>query len=137
MYLRLFSILLTTIVITSCSNKEPIYKPKEKVDPYKIYEEAYSAFEKNDFFYANKKFLEAELNFVDIDLAAKSAAMSCFSLYGINFYDEALENIERFLKTYPANEYVIYAEYLKALIYFEQIADEKRYKTTFECKSRN
>ena len=126
MYLRLFSILLTTIVITSCSNKEPIYKPKEKVDPYKIYEEAYSAFEKNDFFYANKKFLEAELNFVDIDLAAKSAAMSCFSLYGINFYDEALENIERFLKTYPANEYVIYAEYLKALIYFEQIADEKK-----------
>ena len=85
MYLRLFLILLTTIVITSCSNKEPIYKPKEKVDPYKIYEEAYSAFEKNDFFYANKKFLEAELNFVDIDLAAKSAAMSCFSFTELIF----------------------------------------------------
>ena len=38
------------------------------------------AFEKNDFFFANKKFSEAELNFDDIELAAKSAIMSSFSL---------------------------------------------------------
>ena len=30
------------------------------------------------FFYANKKFDEAELNFENIDLAAKSAVMSIF-----------------------------------------------------------
>ena len=52
--------------------------------------------------------------------------MNCFSLYGINFYEESLENIERFLKTYPANKNIIYAEYLKAIIYFEQISDEKK-----------
>ena len=52
--------------------------------------------------------------------------MSCFSLYGINFYDEALNNLDRFLKTYRANENVIYAEYLKAIIYFEQMSDEKK-----------
>ena len=46
--------------------------------------------------------------------------------YGINFYEESLENIERFLKTYPANKNIIYAEYLKAIIYFEQISDEKK-----------
>ena len=28
---------------------------------------------------------------------------------GINFYEESLENIERFLKTYPANKNIIYA----------------------------
>ena len=104
---------------------EPIYQPTEKVDPYVIYKEAYTAFEKNDFFFANKKFLEAEANFEDLKLAAKAAVMSCFSLYGINFYQEALENIERFLKTYPVDKNVIYVEYLKAVIYFEQIGEEK------------
>ena len=36
--------------------------------------------------FLNKKFEEAELNFTDINLAAKSAIMSIFCLYGINFY---------------------------------------------------
>ena len=52
--------------------------------------------------------------------------MSCFSLYSINFYNEALQNIDRFLTTYPSDKNVIYAEYLKAVIFFEQISDEKK-----------
>ena len=60
----------------------------------------------------SKKFSEAELNFTKPDLAAKSAIMSSYSLYGINFYLEAEENLKRFLKTYPANKNVIYAKYL-------------------------
>ncbi len=52
--------------------------------------------------------------------------MSSFSLYGINFYDEAIENLERFLKTYPSDKNVIYANYLLAIVYFEQISDEKK-----------
>ena len=52
--------------------------------------------------------------------------MSCYSLYGINFYDEAIESIQRFLKTYPSDKNVIYAHYLLAIIYFEQIGDEKK-----------
>ena len=60
-------------------------------------------------------------------IAAKSAIMSSlFSLYGINFYDEAEENLKRYLKKYPADKNVIYAHYLKAIIYFEQISDEKK-----------
>ena len=63
--------------------------------------------------------------------------MSCFSLYGINFYDEALENLERFLKIYPADNNVIYAEYLKAIIYFEQISDERKdIKPLLEAKKQ-
>ena len=84
------------------------------------------AFEKNDFFNASKKFAEAELNFENVDLAAKSSIMNSFSLYGINFYEESLDSLNRFIKTYPANKNVVYAEYLKAIIYFEQISDEKK-----------
>ena len=52
--------------------------------------------------------------------------MSAYSLYGINFYDEALENLNRYLKVYPADKNIIYAHFLIAIIYFEQISDEKK-----------
>ena len=52
--------------------------------------------------------------------------MAAYCLYGINFYDEALESINNFLKKYPADKNIVYAHYLTAIIYFEQIADEKK-----------
>ena len=66
------------------------------------------------------------MNFDKVELAAKSSIMSSYSLYGIGFYEEALENLERYLKTYPADKNIIYAHYLIAIIYFEQIEDEKK-----------
>ena len=126
MYLRLLLLIVFLSFFSSCSRNEPIYVPAEIKDPYVLYEEGYNLFSRNNFFQANKKFAEAELNFDDTNLAAKSAIMSCFSLYGINFYNEALNNIERFLKAYPADSNVMYAEYLKAIIFFEQMGDEKK-----------
>ena len=114
------------IFLSACSKDQIQYKPTEKVNPYNVYKEGLEAFEKNDFFFANKKFSEAELNFLDVELAAKSAIMSSFSLYGINFYDDAEENLKRYLKTYPADKNVIYAHYLLAIIQYEQISDEKK-----------
>ena len=125
--IRVIFIFLIFLNATSCSNKnEPLYVPSEKIDPYKIYNEGLDAMRENDYFFANKKFTEAELNFKDVELAAKSAIMSTFCLYGINFYSDALENINRFLSVYPADTNVVYAHYLEAIIYFEQISDEKR-----------
>ncbi len=127
MIFRFILAILFSFIVLSCSkDKKVVYKPSAKVDPFVIYKEGMDAFETNDFFYASKKFTEAELNFTNIDLAAKSAIMSSFSLYGINFYSEALENLERYLKKYPADKYVMYAHYLIAVIYFEQISDEKK-----------
>ncbi len=126
MFPRILLILSFILLLYSCSKDEEIYKPTEAINPYIAYKEGLEAFNVNDFFFANKKFSEAELNFEVIELAAKSAIMSIFSLYGINFYDEAQENIERYLKTYPSDKNVIYAYYLQAIISFEQISDEKK-----------
>ncbi len=126
MLARTFFIFILTLFVLSCSKDEFDYIASQKVDPYKSYSEGIQAFERNNFFFANKKFSEAELNFEKPELAAKSAIMSSFSLYGINFYDEAQENLERYLKTYPADKNIIYAHYLQAIIFFEQISDEKK-----------
>ena len=125
MYIRFISFLCIVIIVSSCSKDEISYKPSEKANPYTLYKEGMEAFDRNDFFFANKKFLEAERNFEKIELSAKVAIMSCFSLYGINFYEEAEQNLRRFLKTYPSDKNTIYANYLIAIIYYEQISDEK------------
>ncbi len=113
-------------LVFSCSSKDQVYVASEKVDPYKLYQEGFKEFERNNFFLANKKFSQAELNFDKIELASKSAIMSIFSLYGINFYNQALDELIRFKKTYPADKNIIYAHYLEAIIYYEQISDEKK-----------
>ena len=52
--------------------------------------------------------------------------MASYALYGINFYNQALENLERYLKQYPADSNVMYAHYLIAIIHYERITDEKK-----------
>ena len=125
----LFRILisLTFIFLFSfCSKKESLYESSKKVDAYVLYKEGLDAFQKNDYFFASAKFSEAELNFKQSDLAAKASLMSSYALYGINFYDEALENLNRFLKAYPADKNIKYAHYLIAIIFYEQMGDEKK-----------
>ena len=128
MFKKVPIIILFLIALSSCSKKqeEIIYQPLEKTNPYELYKEGLASFEKNDFFFANKKFSEAELNFEETEFAAKSAIMSIFSLYGLNFYEEANENLDRYFKTYPSDKNIIYAHFLQAVIYFEQISDEKK-----------
>ena len=134
---NIFLIIIFIFLAQACSNKEKLeYEPQAKSDPYKLYQEGFNAFEKGDYFFANKKFSEAELNFETIEYAAKSAIMSSYALYGINFYSQALDNLERFLKKYPADKNIIYAHYLIAMIHYEQISDEKDLKPLVEANAK-
>ena len=109
MYLKLICVILIFFVTTNCSKKDELaYKPKNTADPYKLYEEGLNAFGRGDYFFAEKKFSEAELNFKIVEFAAKSAIMSSYALYGINFYEESLENLERYLKKFPADKNIMY-----------------------------
>ena len=123
-----FLVALTVIIIlNSCAkkNNEFEYENSKQKDPYEIYKEGLEAFNTNDFFFASEKFTEAEFNFSSPKDAAKAAIMSSYSLYVINFYNEAEENLKRYLKNYPGDDKVIYAYYLLAIIQFEQISNEE------------
>ena len=123
----IFSFFILVFFFTACSKKENLeYEKSKRIDPFLVYKEALEAFDKKDYFLASKKFDEAELNFSNTELAAKSSIMSSYSLYGINFYKESEENLKRYLEIYPADKNKIYANYLLAVIYYEQIQDEKK-----------
>ena len=123
---RSIFIIFFIFLLNSCSKNQVLYEPSKKIDAYEVYKEGLEAFEKNNFFFANKKFSEAEKNFEIVEMAAKSAIMSSFCLYAINFYDQAEESLNRFIRTYPSDKNIIYANYLIAIIYFEQMSDEKK-----------
>jgi|TARA_B100000929_G_scaffold291066_1_gene287689 outer membrane protein assembly factor BamD len=115
--------------LISCGGKkedQAIKPPTTNEEAIQTYQEALDGLKRGDYLYASKKFSEAEGMLPQIDWASKSALMSSYCLYNINFYDEAVLNLKRFIKIYPASPYVSYAYYLIAISYYEQILDEDK-----------
>ena len=123
---RKLSCLFVLFFLVSCSKKEIDNTSSNTNKGYEIYTQAVNEMNNGEFFYASKLFSEAELNLLDVRFSSKAALLSGYCLYRINFYDESLEKINRFLKRYPADRNVPYAHYLSAIISFEQITDEKK-----------
>ena len=125
-----FIFIICLFILPSCSKEEMKVSKIKEVDQNKemvaTYKEAYEALEKNDPYFAAKKFLEAELLYPQSLWAPKSALMASYSYYLQNYYSESLSNLERYLKTYPTDLNQAYAHYLIAMCYYETIEDEKR-----------
>ena len=138
MYQKLTYAILIIFLTISCSKKEPELKiPANKEKSFEIYQEAVKAMNGGNYFFASKKFSEAETILPQIEFSAKAALMSSFCLYSINFYPEATANLERFINQYPADKNVAYAHYLIALTLYEQILDEKKdIKPLIESKKK-
>jgi len=123
-------ILLIFLFSFSCTKKEVevpnIKKKSQELEMSIAYKEALDKLEINDTYNAAQKFLEAELLFPQSSWAPQSALMASYSYYIQNYYSEAVSNLNRFLKTYPKNENVVYAHYLIGICYYEMIEDEKR-----------
>jgi outer membrane protein assembly factor BamD len=127
MHQKLILFFIITLLVASCSSKEvELNIPPNKEKSFEIYQEAIDAMDKNQYFYASKKFSEAEQILPKIEFSAKASLMSSYCLYLINFYPEANASLERFLNQYPADKNIAYAHYLIAINLYEQILDEKK-----------
>ena len=127
--MRIFLILFfSTLLFFSCSKKEASVSstPSTQEEAIKVYEEGLKSLEDGQYFYARKKFDQSESLLPQTQWAAKSALMSSYCLYSMTLYDEAILNLKRFIKTYPADTNIDYAHYLIAISYYEQILDEDK-----------
>ena len=126
------SILLLIILFSfSCSKKQidtkqNINTKSQNLEMITNYNEAYNLLKKNDTYNAAQKFLNAELLFPQ-SVGLKIALMASYSYYLQNYYSEALENLNRYVITYPNDKDLAYGYYLIAICYYEMIEDEKRY----------
>jgi len=114
----------------SCNkNQEKVVLVKEKNQKQEMisnYEEGMNLIKIGDYFAASKKFLEAEILFPQSQWASKSVLMASYSYYMQDYYSLAIENLKRYLKTYPNDKNKAYAHYLLAMCYYETIEGEKR-----------
>tara|TARA_B100000214_G_scaffold77199_1_gene52031 strand:+ start:514 stop:1362 length:849 start_codon:yes stop_codon:yes gene_type:complete len=123
------SIILLFLALVSCSKKIEVEQIKEvSVDLQMIeaYEEGMKQLNLGQSLIAVKKFNEAELLFPQSKWAPRSALMSAYAYYDFSFYNDAIDEVNRFLKTYPNSKRKDYAHYLKAMSFYNQIVDEKK-----------
>ena len=123
------SIILLFLTLMSCSKKIEVEQIKEvSVDLQMIeaYEEGMKQLNEGQSLIAVKKFNEAELLFPQSKWAPRSALMSAYAYYDYSFYNDAIDEVNRFLKTYPNSKRKDYAHYLKAMSFYNQIVDEKK-----------
>ena len=126
--MRLLIIFIFVVTLFSCTKKDTreIQLPSTKQEAMEVYKGALKSMEEGQFLIASEKFDKSESLLPQTIWAAKSALMSSYCLYTISFYDEAILNLKRFKKLYPADPNIDYASYLIAVIYYEQILDEKK-----------
>ena len=127
---NVFIVIATLFFTISCSKeikKETfIIEKKLNLQAIEAYKEGMKALEEGDSLFAAKKFNEVEILFPQSELAPKSALMASYSYYIQDYYQDAVTELQRFIKVYPLHKNIDYAYYLLAISYYEQIVDEKK-----------
>ena len=125
-----FLFIAIILLMISCSNKpEQVSVIKEKnlySQMSEAYKEGLKALEDGDAIFAAKKFNEAEILYPQSEFAPKASIMAAYSYYSQDYYEDAIAELQRFIRVYPLHYDLNYVEYLLALSFYEQIVDEKK-----------
>ena len=125
-----FFLILIIIVFFGCAkdkeNKLIIQEQNLQTQMISAYKEGLDFLDKNDGLSAAKKFNEAELLFPQSEWAPKSALMAAYSYYAYNYYGDSIYELEQFIKKYPKDERISYANFLLAMCYYQSIVDETK-----------
>ena len=124
MTLRCLCVVFAVALLASCADKKELAYKEESV--YDIYSKAMLNIEQEHYKEAALYFDEVERQHPYSIWATKAKLMSAYSYYHSNEYDEAITRLDRFISVHPGNRDIAYAYYLKALCYYERIADIRR-----------
>lgn len=117
------AVVLAAGTLAACGSSEKPYV-EEPVD--RLYNRAVDAASAGKWRDAANAFDEVERQHPYSTWATKAQLMAAYSFYQANAYDEAIGAAERFIQLHPGHKDAAYAYYLKAISYYEQIADVAR-----------
>ena len=127
---KLLIIVFLSLLCFACSKKnldKNLIDQKElDLQIFEAYQKGIEYLENGDALYAAKKFNEAEILFPQSIWAPKSALMASYSYYTQDYYEDAIAELKRFIRTYPKHKNLDYAYFLLATSYYEKIVDEKK-----------
>ena len=128
---NIFKILIicSFVLQISCGKEEKISiidNTDIKKQMIALYQEGYEELLNGDTLYAAEKFKEAELIFPQSEWAPMASIMAAYAYYSQDYYFDAIDQIEDYLKKYPNHQNRDYAQFILAMCYYENIVDEKR-----------
>ncbi len=92
----------------------------------RLYNRGMSLLTRGEGIDATKVFAEVERQHPYSIWATKAMLMASYTYYATNRYPEAIVGLDRYIRLHPGSRDIEYAHYLKALCYYEQIADVQR-----------
>ncbi len=113
--------LLLAIAACGSDGEEYVERPVEE-----LYNEGLDSLHAGENDDAALLFDEVERQHPYSTWATRAQLMAAYAYYQEARYDDALNAIDRFLSLHPGNASAPYAHYLRALCYYEQIADITR-----------
>ena len=129
-FINHFILILLFVIFASCSKEkinESVIKEKSlDGQVLEAYSEGLDSLKGGDVLFAAKKFNEAEMLFPQSEWAPKSSLMAAYSYYSQDYLDDAIAELDRFLKVYPLSKDRDYALYLLANAHYEKIIDETK-----------
>ena len=106
------------------SDKEKSNLPPPPVEA--LYNNGLDALNTRRFASANDQFNSLEQNYPFSTWAVNAQIMQAYSQYLQNKYTDAIGTLDRFIQLHPTHRDIAYIYYLRALCYYEQIADIQR-----------
>ena len=115
-------------VLAACSSSKEAAKdsnaPPAPVED--LYNNGIDALNARRFASATDQFNLVEQNYPYSSWAVNAQLMQGYTQYLQNHYTDAIGTLDRFIQLHPTHRDVAYAYYLRALSYYEQIADIQR-----------
>ncbi|HVY18200.1 MAG TPA: outer membrane protein assembly factor BamD [Rhodopila sp.] len=126
---RIYAFLALPLLLAACGSSKSddtaqAPAPTPPVDT--LYNNGLDALNAHRYDTAEDQFNAVEQNYPYSSWAVNAQLMSGYTLYLQNKYTDALTTLDRFIQLHPAHRDIAYAYYLRALCYYEQIADIER-----------
>jgi len=113
-------------LLAGCGSSDDNAKKGPTGPVEELYNNGVDALNARRFSTADDQFNAVEQNYPYSTWAVNAQLMSGYSLYLQNKYTESIGTLDRFIQLHPAHRDIGYAYYLRALCYYEQIADIER-----------
>lgn len=101
-----------------------------RLPPEVVYNNGINAIQKQDYQAAVNDFNDIEQNTPYSPWATNAQLMHGYAEYLRSHYTDAISALNRYIDLHPADRDIAYAYYLRALCYYEQIADVQRDQAT-------
>ncbi len=129
-YFRIFLYVILIFSLNFCTKKNEkkidLTEKSQELQMIEAYNQGITELEKGDIIYAAKKFNEAEIIYPQSVWAPRASLMAAYAYFSQAYYEDAILELNRFIKKYNKNPNIGYAYYLLALCHYDQIIDETK-----------